>query len=204
MILLNLGDWWAALSGAQQVFWGISIVFSILFLIQFVFSLIGLDADVETDVDVDFDTDGGFELETDFALFSVRSIIAFFTFFGWTGVLILNSGGSVTKALGFATLAGFAAMLMVSYMIYLFFKLSQDGNVDVNNALFNTGKVYLTIPGQEAGEGKVHLLIENSMREMNAITKNDKPLPTGSSIRVIEVIDNRLLLVEPVETLELE
>ncbi|MEM1124191.1 MAG: hypothetical protein AAGJ18_27385 [Bacteroidota bacterium] len=202
MILLNLGDWWAALSGAQQVFWGISIVFSILFLIQFVFSLIGLDADVETDVD--FDADAGFELETDFALFSVRSIIAFFTFFGWTGVLILNSGGSVMRALGFATLAGFTAMLMVSYMIYLFFKLSQDGNVDVNNALFNTGKVYLTIPGQEAGEGKVHLLIENSMREMNAITKNNKPLPTGSSIRVVEVIDNRLLLVEPIETLELE
>ena len=52
MILLNLGDWWVTLSGAQQAFWGIAIVFSILFLIQFVFSLIGLDADADMDGDV--------------------------------------------------------------------------------------------------------------------------------------------------------
>ena len=200
MILLNIGDWWVALSGPQQAFWGISIVFSILFLIQFVFSLIGLDAD--TDMDVDGDIDGGFEVDADFALFSVRSIIAFFTFFGWAGVIILNNGGSVLKAISFATGSGILAMLLVSSMIYLFFKLSQEGNLDINNALFNTGKVYLTIPSQEGGQGKVHLLVENSMLELNAITKNLEPLPTGAEIRVIEVLEDNLLVVEPIENLE--
>ena len=203
MILLTLGNWWGALSGAQQVFWGISIVFTILFLIQFVFSLIGLDTDSDADMDVstDMDTDAEAGLDTDFTLLSVRSIIAFFTFFGWTGVLILNAGGSTLAAIGFASIAGVAAMFLVGYLIYLFAKLSETGNIDVNNALFNTGKVYLTIPAEEVGQGKVHINIQGSLREMSAITRDLKPLPTGTAIRVIEVIDDKLLVVEPAEHL---
>lgn len=205
MILLNLGDWWVALSGPLQAFWGISIVFSILFLIQFVFSLIGLDADADMDGDLDMsgdiDTDPGFGMDADFAIFSVRSIIAFFTFFGWTGVLVLNAGGDVLTALGFSFLSGTVAMLLVGYLIYLFSQLSEDGNINMENALLNTGEVYLTIPGEESGQGKIHITINNSFREVNAVTKNFTPLPTGSKIRVIEVIDDNLLLVEPIETL---
>lgn len=205
MILLNLGDWWISLSSSLQVFWAISIVFSILFLIQFVFSLIGLDmdTDIEADMDIsaDIEAEPDFGLDADFTILSVRSIIAFFTFFGWTGVLVLNSGAATLTAVGFASLAGIAAMLLVGYMIYLFSKLSEDGNVDVNNSLFNTGKVYLTIPAEENGQGKIHITIDGSLREMNAITKNLKPLPTNTSIRVIEVIDNKLLVVEPIENL---
>ena len=205
MILLNLGDWWVALSGPQQVFWGISIVFSILFIIQFVFSLIGLDADTDIDGDIevsgDMDTDPGFGMDADFTVFSVRSIIAFFTFFGWTGVLVLNAGRSTITAITFASIAGILAMLLVGYLIYLFSKLSQEGNYNINNALFNTGKVYLTIPPAESGEGKIHLIIDGTMREMEAITKEREKIPTGADIRVVEVLDNNVLLVEPIESL---
>ena len=205
MILLNLGDWWVALSGPQQVFWGISIVFSILFLIQFVFSLIGLDADTDMDGDIDIsgelDADPGFGLDADFAVFSVRSIIAFFTFFGWTGVLVLNAGKSTLTAITAASISGILAMLLVGYLIYLFSKLSQEGNYNINNALFNTGKVYLTIPPAESGEGKIHLIIDGTMREMEAITKEGEKIPTVADIRVVEVLDNNLLLVEPIENL---
>jgi len=205
MILLNLGDWWVALSGPQQVFWGISIVFSILFLIQFVFSLMGLDADTDMDGDMDIsgelDADPGFGLDADFAVFSVRSIIAFFTFFGWTGVLVLNAGKSTLTAITTASIAGILAMLLVGYLIYLFSSLSQEGNYNINNALFNTGKVYLTIPAAESGEGKIHLIIDGTMREMEAITKEGERIPTGADIRVVEILDNNLLLVEPIEKL---
>ena len=184
MILLNLGDWWAALSGPHQAFWGIAIVFSILFMIQFVFSLIGLDADTDMDGDMDIsgdvDTDPGFGLDADFTILSVRSIIAFFTFFGWTGVLVLNAGGSTLSAIGFAFISGILAMLLVGYLIYLFSKLSQEGNININNAIFNTGTVYLSIPpASEGGQGKIHVTIDGTMREMNAITKENKKLPTG-------------------------
>ena len=71
MYLLVFGDWWSSLNGTQQMFWGISIIFSVLFVIQFVLSLIGLDFEGETDFDVstDSDTNGGYNLDPSFTLF---------------------------------------------------------------------------------------------------------------------------------------
>ena len=203
MILLNLGDWWSALSGPQQVFWGISIVFTILFLIQFVFSLIGLDADTDFDADVsgDFEADPGFGMDTSLTIFSVRSVIAFFTFFGWTGVMVLNAGMGLYTAIASSIVSGSVAMVVVGYLLYMFSKLSEEGNVNIDNALFNTGKVYLTIPEAEKGEGKIHITINNSFRELKAVTKNQTPILTGATIRVVEIIDDNLLLVEPIENL---
>jgi len=83
--MLSINNWWVHLSGAEQVFWAIAVIFTILFTIQFVISLIGLDFDSDVDVDgTHADVHGGdFDVDPSFTLFSVRSIIAFFTFFGW-------------------------------------------------------------------------------------------------------------------------
>lgn len=200
MISLFFGHWWQELSNTLQVFWGIALIFSVLFIIQFVVSLLGLDFDHDADIEVNTDTDidSGYSLDSDFTLLSVRSIIAFFTFFGWTGIIAINNGSSTIVALGFASLAGFAAMFIVGYMIYLFSKLSQEGNIDINDALFNTGEVYLAIPSNRAGPGKVHVKIQGSLREMDAITEG-APIPTGAPIRVVEILQDNLLLVEPAE-----
>jgi membrane protein implicated in regulation of membrane protease activity len=205
MVFLFFGEWWQQLTSTQQVFWGIALIFSVLFIIQFVVSLLGLDFDHDADLDVHTDlhvdqVEHGYGLDTDFTLLSVRSIIAFFTFFGWTGVIALNSGSSTWLALAFASLAGLAAMFVVGYMVYLFAKLGQEGNIDVNHALFNTGEVYLPIPANRNGLGKVTVNIDGSLREIDAITEGIE-IPTGSSVRVIEVLDDNLLLVEPVEKL---
>jgi len=200
MYLLVLGDWWSSLNGTQQVFWGISIVFSVLFVIQFVLSLIGLDFDTDTDdVPKKVDVDGiESNLKPSFTLFSVRSIIAFFTFFGWTGVLALNAGLNPMTASILATISGFIAMGIVGYMMYLFSRLSESGNIDVTKALFQTGKVFKTIPETNRGQGKVHIKISGSLREMDAITEG-KTLPIGATVRVLEVIDEKILVVEAVD-----
>jgi len=154
MLLLTFGSWWGALEGIQQVFWAIAIVFSVLFVIQFVFSLIGLDMDADVDVSAD-GLDTGASLEADFSVISSRGIIAFFTFFGWTGVLMLNAGGTTLSSIIAASAAGAAAMFIVGYMMWQFTKLDQEGNIDINDAIFNTGEVYLTIPAKDGGQGKL-------------------------------------------------
>ena len=200
MYLLVFGDWCSSLNGTQQMFWGISIIFSVLFVIQFVLSLIGLDFEGETDFDVstDSDTNGGYNLDPSFTLFSVRSIIAFFTFFGWTGLLTLNAGLGTTMAVMCGSASGFLAMVIVGYMMYLFSKLGESGNVDLNDALFQTGEVYLTIPAGKRAVGKIHINIQGTMKEMDAITEG-KTLSTGATIRVVEIVDENLLLVESVD-----
>lgn len=198
MLLLTFGDWWSALTGIHQLFWGISIVFSVLFCIQFIFSLIGIDADADMDISGDIDTDADYSLDADFAVFSTRSIIAFFTFFGWTGVLSLNAGATLMTTLIASSVSGCLAMLLVGFLMWQFSKLNQDGNIDINNALFQTGEVYLRIPSKDKGKGKVHINIQGSLKEVDAITEGTEAIPTGAFIKVVEVLDDRLLVVNQI------
>ncbi len=204
LYMFLLSDWWASLNLSQQIFWCIAIVFSILFLIQFVLSLIGLDFDGDSEVGFEMETNSDaepdFSLDPSFALLSVRSIIAFFTFFGWTGVLILRNGANPLFALGVAGVVGLIAMFIVAYMIYIFSKLTEEGNIDINNAVFKTGDVYLSIPANKNGYGKIHLNIDGYLRELDAVTDGDA-IPTGAKVRVIEVLDSNILLVELTENL---
>jgi hypothetical protein len=50
------------------------------------------------------------------------------------------------------------------------------------------GTVYLGIPGNRAGIGKVHVNVMNRTLEYNAVTLRDA-LPTGASIVVVGVIN---------------
>ncbi len=194
MMLLFLEEWWGPLSSTEKVFWSISLIFSVLFLIQFVLSLIGLDFNTDADVDgVHVPSDTG--LDTDFTILSVRSIIAFFTFFGWTGVLIIGRGGSIWTVIIFSVLAGIAAMFIVGYMMFQFSKLTEAGNADLKDTLYQTGEVYLSIPANKNGHGKIHIKLQGAIKEFDAVTDGDA-LPTGSAVKVVEVLDRNLLLVE--------
>jgi len=55
--------------------------------------------------------------------------------------------------------------------------------------------VYLKIPGEKRGEGKVQISIQGAIREFNALTAGEE-LETGAPIRVVEVINDNTLLVE--------
>ncbi len=200
IMTITLLSWWGELTNIQQIFWGISIVFSVLFVIQFVLSIIGIDFDADAEADIG-DADGVDGLDADFTLLSVRSIIAFFTFFGWTGVVALSGGVGAVMAILLASSAGFAAMLVVAYIFYLFIKLQSSGTLNLNNALGNTGEVYLVIPGDKAGVGKVQMKVQGSLRELDAITTGES-IPTGAPIQVIDVLENGMLLVEPVDNLK--
>ncbi len=194
MLLAISNGWWEGLSGAGQAFWGISIVFSVLFVIQFVLSLIGVDFDLDMDGDVDTD----FGMDADFSLFSIRSIIAFFTFFGWTGVLVLDAGFSVWVAIISASLSGFLAMAIVGYMMYKFTKFDESGTFNPNSAINHIGEVYLFIPAAKAGYGKIHLKMKGSLKEMDAVTDEALEIPTGAKVKIVEVLDDNLLLVEKI------
>lgn len=199
MSVLAFGEWWNALAGTEKVFWAIAIIFGILFFIQFVLSLIGLDLDMDTDTDIDGDTDG---LNGDFTIFSIRSIIAFFTFFGWTGVGVLNSGGGAVIAIIAGVVAGVASMFVVGYVMYMFSKLQDSGSVTkLETAINKVGEVYMPIPAWQSGRGKVQVVVSGTLQEIEAVTEG-RALSTGTKVRVIEVIDNAILLVEAEEDID--
>ena len=198
MNLLAINQWWDMLSPAHQVFWFIAIVFSVLFLIQFVLLIIGLEAESPDGFDHSFDHENP---EHEFSALSVRSIIAFFTFFGWTGVLALHNQMSVLVAVGLAALVGLIAMFLVAYLIYKFSQLEQSGTLNIYDALDQPGEVYLPVPGLQKGQGKIHIKISGTIRELDAVTDGD-PLKTGTIVKVVEILDHNVLRVEQLNTLE--
>ena len=189
--MININQWWDALSSPHQVFWFIAIIFSVLFFIQFILALIGLESQ---HMEVNAHTD--VSLEHEFSALSLRSIIAFFTFFGWTGVVVLNKGLSIWVAITLASLAGLAAMFIVAYLMYKFSQLEQSGTLNLYHALDQEGEVYIPIPGGRKGHGKIQLTVDGRIRELDAIT-DGASLKTGDMIKVIEILDDNVMKVEP-------
>ena len=191
VLISDINQWWDTLTSAHQVFWFIAIIFTVLFFIQFILLLIGFDSDSG---EIGHPGDVG-SFEHEFSALSVRSIIAFFTFFGWTGVFALNNHLSVWLAAILASLAGLAAMFIVAYMIYKFSQLEQSGTLNLYNALDQPGEVYLSIPGQGKGVGKVNLKVDGIIRELDAITEGEA-LKTGTPVKVVEIMNGNILMVE--------
>ncbi|HJW28759.1 MAG TPA: hypothetical protein VJ508_05850, partial [Saprospiraceae bacterium] len=147
---VSFSQWWQMMSAAQQVFWFIAIVASVLFCIQIILSIIGYEAH-STDFDTHGDISGSISVEHEFSALSIRSIIAFFMFFGWTGILVLHNQLGVLVAVTFASLAGMAAMFIVAYLMYKFAQLEQSGSLNLYHAIDQEGEVYLSIPAKNSG-----------------------------------------------------
>lgn len=210
MTSLAINEWWEVMTTAQKVFWIIALSFSVLFVIQFVMSLIGLDADSDVDVDAsvdmeaDFDSadvDHGYDIDPSFTILSIRGVIAFFTFFGWTGVWILHKGWGLMPAIGIALASGLAAMTVVAYMIFQFARLEKSGTSNITHALQEEGEVYLTIPAAGHGTGKIHIRLDGVLREFDALT-DGKSISTGERIKVVDIMEDNVLIVKPLAALK--
>lgn len=183
------------MTGFQQFFWGVSLVSSVFFLFFFVISLVGFDPDADVDADGGADFSG----DADFPLLSIRGIVAFFTFFGWAGVVMLTYGFSAFMVAITAVVTGLIAMLIVAWLLYMFLRFQESGNFQMEDAMFSKGTVYLTIPPGEEGTGKVHLIVNGRMIQVSAKNGTENTLITGSKVRVTDILSNRLVMVEPLD-----
>ena len=57
--------------------------------------------------------------------------------------------------------------------------------------------MYLTVGAKKSKIGKVHVKVQNSLRELEALTNCDTDLTQGTVVKVIEVTPNGLLIIEP-------
>lgn len=184
MLLISFTGWWEALGSTEQIYWGIALISSAIFVIQLILTLIGLDADLEADVD------GGDGL----GIISLRSLITFTTFFGWGGIVAMERDLSTGKVVMLAFLAGFLAMVALAYALSQMLKLQESGTVDVINAISKEGQVYLRIPVAKDGKGMIHVNMENKLMEFEAISDGAE-IPTGSKVRITDVLNKNVMLV---------
>ena len=189
----NLGQEIPSHASGLKVFYTIGIVSGAILTIQMVMSLLGGDTDFE--VDGLGAGEGG-----DTGLFSIRSVGAFFTGFGWTGVAMLQHGHDTGMATFAATVVGLVFLGMVFYLMRYIFSLREEGTLNYANAIGQVGTVYLPIPPKRKGIGQIEVLVQGRMRTVRALSDHDKKIGNRVAVRVKELVDQQTLLVELLET----
>lgn len=131
-------------------------------------------------------------------LLTLQTVVAFLTVFSWTAIVSVQAGAGGLAGVLIGLVLGVLAMFLVAKMVQASAKLTENGTVDLQNALGESGKVYLPIPAAGQGEGKIMLQLQGSLRECEAITLSEQALPTGTVVRVTD-LRNGLLVVEQEE-----
>lgn len=205
-------EWWNSLSLVAQIFYCIAVPSTLFLLVQTILMFIGMgndgdadgaDTDVDDagDMDADADGDGGFDEDLDpngldgLRIFTVRGVIAFLVIFGWMGALLESMNVALWINIPISALCGFVMMLALAFIFKAIMQLRSDGTIDIRNAIGSAGKVHLTIPPSRMGEGKVHILIQGSYVERDAVTDEPDPIPTGSEVVVVRVSGETTLVV---------
>ena len=101
-------------------------------------------------------------------------------------------------ALFLAVQIGVIGMVSVAVILREALRLQSDGTLDIRNALGRTGSVYLTVPAGRVGPGKVNVLVQEQLREFEAVTDEERPIPTGADVLVTGVTGGDTLVVESV------
>ncbi|HZL10726.1 MAG TPA: hypothetical protein VFC65_12075 [Prolixibacteraceae bacterium] len=193
-MFLSIFPVWSELDLMSQVYWVITAPATLVFFFLLILAIFGSDSDtdVQTDLDHSFaDGDG-----IPFQLLSLKNIIGFFTMFGWSGLGFLNAGLAPWLVVILSFICGLLMMLAMASLFYFMSKLAESGNLNMKNAIGHLGEVYLTIPGERAGMGKVQLTVQGTLQTVDAITDEPEAIATSSLIEVLDVIDEQILLVK--------
>ncbi len=189
-----------SMDGMLQVYWALAAISSFIFIIQAIMTFIGFDADSDVDIanapdeipasgDADFDASG-------FHLFSVKTVICFILGFGWTGVLFWNSISNPILLGLLAAVVGLLFMSLIAFLLFQMMKLNKDNTFRIEQVIGLPADVYLRIPAGRKQSGKITVALNGSTHELEALS--DTAIPTGSKVRIKEIIQAETVLVEPI------
>lgn len=196
----TFNTWFSTLDPTLRVYWIIALTASLVFAIQTVLTMIGIgETDLETDLgsaDPGLDAHGD-TLDTGGALqlFTLRNLVNFLLGVGWGGVCLW---GVIPNHVVLSLVALLCGVLFVVVFLLMFrqlMRLEKNGNFHIKDCVGLVGNVYVRIPAERIGTGKVQLSLHGSVQEFAALTDGPS-LASGTHVRVKAAIDNHTLLVE--------
>src|SRR5262245_3887675 len=129
-------------------------------------------------------------------VFTFRTLVAALTLFGLGGLAGSAREWEQPLPLALAVACGAGGLFLVASLMRAMHKLKAEGTVRIERAVGKDGTVYLTVPGQKAGVGKVTLNLQNRTVEYQAITAQEA-LPTGAKVVVVSVVAADTVEVAP-------
>ncbi|MDZ4198157.1 MAG: hypothetical protein U1E27_02620 [Kiritimatiellia bacterium] len=189
--------YYTGLNGMDKFFFLSAMAGGALFIFRLVLLLIG-GGDGEIDAEGGADV-GAEDSDSSFRVLSIQSLSAFFMMFGLVGLaLSRQSGAKQIWALAGGVGAGLGAVWIIGRIFVGMKKLQSDGTLHFENAVGQTGRVYL---GIKTGQiGKVEIAIQGRLKVVDACSEGPEDLPTDTSVKVIRVQSGNILVVRKADT----
>ncbi len=132
-----------------------------------------------------------------FRALSLRTVTAGVTFFGIGGMVGQSASLSGPVVVAIALVCGAGAFYGVFWVMQSLYRLQGEGTARIQRAVGLHGTVYLRVPAEESGAGKVHVNLQNRTMEYLAMTAG-AAIPTGAKVVVVGVLTPDTVAVEPV------
>ena len=185
----------------SNAYFYIAIGSSVFFILQSIFTFLGIGDNFELDSDFDAEIDAGIDfgdgISLTMHLFTIRGIISFFMVFGWSGFLLTNAEMNSVVVFLISLGTGSIMLLLIALVYYFFERISSEGNLDLARAVGKHGSVYIPIPKRGSGIGKVQIVIDESLRTLDALSTSSA-IKTGTQVKVVGV-NNDMLEVEEIK-----
>lgn len=175
-----------------RLFWYIAIPVSLIFVLQTILTFVGSGGSDGLEADFDGDLDGG---DAPFQMFSFRNLINFLLGFSWTGISFYKLIPNTALLVAISLAVGFAFVYFFFLIIKQIQKLGEDNTFRIEKTLDKIADVYLAIPGRMQGKGKIMVSLNGSVREIDAMTEQDK-IETNATVRIKRVESGNILIVE--------
>ena len=187
----------------------VAVPATVIMVLQTVMIFIGMAGHSDVDIQGDNGIDGVFGNDSPdtpdvhlgdsgLRIFTVRGMVAFFAVGGWAGLSALSLSGSASAAIITAFIAGSLALLMVAWFFKWAASLNENGTLQMESAVGKVGEVYITVPPEMSGTGKVNVIIQGRMTEAEAMTDCDRPLKYGEPVEVVGMAVGNVFKVRPV------
>jgi len=199
-----MAGFFESLKPIEKVFFFSAVLGGVMFFIRMVLMFIGGhhggtdvgdvgDGDVG---DAGVDAHHG-DADASFKAISLQSITAFFMMFGLVG-LALSRQSKFPESLSIlgAVIGGGLSVWIIGKVFSSMGRLQSEGTLDIRNAIGEEGVVYLTIPAD--GKGVVQISVQDTLRELNAVSHDKTRIKTGDRVIVEDVVGGNILVVKKV------
>ncbi len=183
-------DWWNTLPLMEQFFYGIGFLSLSLTIILAILTVIGLDG-TSTLLQAEAEQ-GNHRLR----ILSLHTISAFLLGFGWGGVLCLKVGLHPFVASILSLALGVILMALMYLLMAAMIRLHFRSDLDFSMAIGAVAEVYITVPANRSGRGKIRVRVGVELTTANAETKSVTSFKPGDEVRVVERIGKSNFLVK--------
>jgi hypothetical protein len=192
--------WWQSLTLFEQISFITAVSATFVMFVFLILMLIGVDGSDFDGIDVpevntDFINDEPISAIGGLRIFTIKGALAFLSIGGWIAYIFVSMIGPVLSVL-LGIILGSAAAVLQAMAFKAMMKLEVAGNLDYKNAIGKIGTVYIRVPKNKSGKGKITVVIQERYAEIDAITEDLEDILPKTTITVVGLYDETTLLVK--------